>query len=53
MIWIILDGRNDKDKIGKICSEIAKANHTLQSVINYSAGEGDRNISLPWLLTKQ
>ena len=23
MIWIILDGRTDKDKIGKICSDIA------------------------------
>ena len=39
MIWRILDGRIDKDKIGKICSDIAEANHTLQSVINSNFGE--------------
>ena len=53
MIWRILDGRTDKDKIGKNCSDIAEANHTLQSVINSNEGEGYRNISLPWLLTEQ
>ena len=53
MIWIILDGRTDKDKIGKNCSDIAEANHTLQSVINSNEGEGYQNISLPWLLTEQ
>ena len=41
MIWRILDGRTDKDKIEKFCSDIAEANHTLQSVINSNAGEGD------------
>ena len=33
MIWRTLDGRSDKDKIGKICSDIAESNHALQSVI--------------------
>ena len=40
MIWRILDGRTDKDKIGKICSDIAEANHAFQSVINSNAREG-------------
>ena len=54
MIWRILDGRTDKDKIGNICSAIAEANHALQSVINSNFGEEYRNIiSLPWLLTEQ
>ena len=53
MIWRILDGRTDKDKIGKNCSDIAEANHTFQSVINSNVGYGDQNISLPWLLTEQ
>ena len=53
MIWWILDGRSDKDKIGKICSEITEDNHALQSVIISNAGNGNRNISLPWLLTEQ
>ena len=41
MIWQILDGRTDNDKIGKICSDIAEANHALQSVIISNAGVGD------------
>ena len=53
MIWRFLDGRTDKDKIGKICSDIAKSNHALQSVIYYNVKDGDINISLPWLLTEQ
>ena len=53
MIWRILDGRTNTDKIGKNCSDIAEANHALQSVINSTAGEGGRNISLPWLLTEK
>ena len=39
MIWKTLDGRSDKDKIRKICSDIAEANHALQSVINSSFGD--------------
>ena len=53
MIWQTLDGRSDKDKIQKICSDIAKANHTLESVIISNAENGNQNISLPWLLTEQ
>ena len=53
MICQTLDGRLDKDKIGKFCSDIAEANHTLQSVIIFNAGNGNLNISLPWLLTEQ
>ena len=54
MIWRILDGRIDKDKIGKICSDIAEANHALQSVMNSNFEEEHRNIiSLPWLLTEK
>ena len=37
----------------KICSDIAEANHALQSVIISNARNGYRNISLPWLLTEQ
>ena len=54
MIWIILNGRTDKDKIGKKCSDIAESNHALQSVINSNVGEEYQNvISLPWLLIEQ
>ena len=42
MIWRILDGRTDKDKIGKICRDIAEAIHTLQSVINSNAEDGNK-----------
>ena len=53
MIWRILDGRNDKDKIGKICSDIVEANHALQSVIISNDGNGIWNIILRWLLMEQ
>ena len=54
MLWCILDGRTDKERIGKICSDIHDANHALQSVIINSNGDGhEHNIRLPWLLTKQ
>ena len=54
MIWRILDWRTHKDKTGKICIDIAEANHALQSVINSNVGEEYRNIiSLPWLLKDQ
>ena len=41
MIWRTLDGRYDKDKIGKIFSDIAEANHTLQSVIICNVRDGE------------
>ena len=53
MIWRILDGRTGIDKIGKICSGILEANHALQSVIISNVGNGNQNISLPWLLTEK
>ena len=53
MIWRTLDRRYDKDKIGNICSDIAEINNALQSVIISNAGNGNRNISLPWLLMDQ
>jgi hypothetical protein len=36
MLWRIIDGRRDKDKIVKICIDIQEANHAMQSVIRYS-----------------
>jgi hypothetical protein len=54
LLWRILDGRTDKERIGKICCDIQEANHTLQSVIINSNGDGnEQNTSLPWLLTEQ
>ena len=54
MLWRILDGRTDKERIGNICSDIQEANHALQSVIINSNGDDhQQNISLPWCLTKQ
>ena len=53
MIWRTLDGRSDKDKIQKNCSDIAEANHALKSVIISNAGNGNQNISLPLLLMEQ
>jgi hypothetical protein len=29
MLWRIIDGRRDKDKIVKICTNIQEANHTM------------------------
>ena len=54
LLWRILDGRTDKERIGKICSDIQEANHALQSVIINSNGDGcQQNISLPWCLMDQ
>ena len=54
MIWGILDGRTNKDKIEKNCSDIAETNHAFQSVINSDFGEECQNIiSLPWLSIEQ
>jgi hypothetical protein len=50
----MLDGRTDKEIIGKICCDIREANHALQSVIiNYNGHGHEQNTSLPWLLTEQ
>ena len=53
MIWWILDRRTNKDKIRRTCSDIAEENHALQIVIISNAENGNRNISLTWLLTEQ
>ena len=54
MIWRILDGRTDKDKIGEICNDILEANHALQSVINSNFGKEYWNIiSIPWLFKEK
>jgi hypothetical protein len=33
MLWRIIDGRRDEEKIVKICTEIQEANHAMRSVI--------------------
>jgi hypothetical protein len=33
MLWRIIDGRRDKEKIVKICTDIQEANHAMRSVI--------------------
>jgi hypothetical protein len=54
LLWRILYGRTDKERIGKICCDIQEDNHELQSVIINSNGDGhEHNTSLPWLLTEQ
>ena len=53
-LWKILDGRHDKEKIVKICSDIQEANHAMKNVIQLNSDEDQINISaLPWLLTEQ
>jgi hypothetical protein len=54
LLWRILDGRTDKERIEKICCDIQESNHTLQSVIINSNSDGrEHNTSLPWLLMEQ
>jgi len=54
LLWQILDGRTEKERIEKICCDIREANHTLQSVLINSNGNGrEQNTSLPWLLSEQ
>jgi len=49
MLWRILDGRHDKEKNSKICSDIQEANHAMLNIIDLNRTNGvDRN-SLPWL----
>ena len=53
MLWRILDGRSDKEKNIKICSDIKESNYAMQSVIHLN-NDGDQNINtLPWLLKEQ
>ena len=53
LVWRILDGRTHKDKIGKICSDIAEANHALQSIINSNVAEGSTKILVFHVLTEK
>ena len=48
-LWRIIDGRRDKEKIVKICTDIQEVNHPMQSVIQ-SNSDGYQN-NLLWLLT--
>lgn len=53
-LWKILDGRRDKEKIVKICSDIVKSNHAMKNVIQSNSNGDQINISvLPWLLMEQ
>jgi hypothetical protein len=40
MLWIILDGRRDKEKISKICSDIQEANHAMLNIIDLNRTNG-------------
>jgi hypothetical protein len=53
MVWIIFDGRNDKEKIVKICSDIQEANHAMHNLIDSNINVRDLNSSIPWLFTKK
>lgn len=54
IVWKILDGRHDKEKIVKICSDIQDSNHAMINVIQSNSHGDQINISeLPWLLTDQ
>ena len=39
-LWKILDGRCDKDKIVKICSDIEESNHAMKNVIQSNNNGG-------------
>ena len=39
-LWKILEGRHDKDKIVKICSDIEESNHVMKNIIR-SNNNGD------------
>ena len=50
-IWKILDRRDDKEKISKICNDIHKSNYALKNVIKSNSNGDHINMSaIPWLL---
>jgi hypothetical protein len=51
-LWRIVDGKSDKEKIVKICTDIQEANHALQNVIYSNINRAPRN-NIPWFFTKQ
>jgi hypothetical protein len=50
-LWRIIDGRSDKEKIVKFCTDIQEANNVLQNMI-YSNSNGVHRNSFPWLFTE-
>ena len=50
-LWKIMDGRHDKEKLAKICSDIHDSNHAMKNIIE-SNNNGDliNASALPWLL---
>lgn len=53
-LWKILDGRRDKEKLGKICSDIHDSNHTMKNIIESNRNGAHINASaLHWLLAEQ
>jgi hypothetical protein len=40
MLWRILDGRHDKEKNSKICSDIQEANHAMLNIIDLNRTNG-------------
>jgi hypothetical protein len=51
-LWRILDGRNDKEKIVKICSDIQEASRAMHNLIDSNRNVRERNC-LPWLFTER
>jgi hypothetical protein len=49
MLWRILHGRRDKEKIPKICSDIQEDNHAMLNIIDLNNTNGVNRNSLPWL----
>lgn len=53
-LWKILDGRPDKEKLAKICSDIHDSKHEMKNIIESNSNEDRINASvLPWLLMEQ
>ena len=53
-LWKILDGRHDKEKLSKTCSDIHDSNHAIKNFVESNRNGDQINASaLLWLLTKQ
>lgn len=49
-----MDGRRDKKKLAKICSDMHDSNHAMKNIIESNSNGDQINASaLPWLLTEQ
>ena len=55
-LWWILDRRNDKEKIVKICNDIHESNHAMKYIIEHLNNNGDqiniRSLHGYWLRNK-